>query len=376
MNKRVIVLGGGMVGSTIAIELSKQYDITVVDLCDSALSRLRRCFGINCVKANVLDRKALDQLLTPFDLVVGAIPGEFGFEVMKRVIEAGKDMVDISFSREDPFELNERAKEKKVRVAVDCGVAPGISNMILGYHYKNMKVDSYECVVGGLPVERDWPWEYKAGFSPSDVIEEYVRPARFIENGNLVTREALSGNELIHFDGIGTLEAWNSDGLRTLLKTIKIPNMIEKTLRYPGTIEYLKVLIKSGFFSQRTIDVNGVKVRPIDVTSQLLTPMWELKKGDEDYTIMRSKVQGFEGKDVAVYEYNLFDKFDQKSGIHSMSRSTGYTCTAVVELMLEGKLKQHGIIAPETIAEQDGLFARIISYLEDRGIKFNVERTV
>lgn len=376
MNKRVIVLGGGMVGSAIAVELSKQFDVTVVDLCDSVLSKLRRCFGISCVKADVTDRKKLEQLLVPFDLVIGAVPGEYGFETVKRVIEAGKNMVDISFFPEDPFELDERAKQKKVTVTVDCGIAPGISNMILGYHYNEMKVDSYECVVGGLPLERDWPWEYKAGFSPSDVIEEYVRPARFMENGNLVTKEALSGSELMQFDGIGTLEAWNSDGLRTLLKTVKVPNMIEKTLRYPGTIEYLKVLIKSGFFSQRAIDVKGVKVRPIDVTSQLLMPMWELKKGDEDFTVMRAKVQGYEGKDIAVYEYNLFDRFDQKSGLHSMSRTTGYACTAVAELVLNGALKTHGIIAPEVIAQQDGLFAKIISHLEERGVKFNIEKTV
>lgn len=376
MNKRVIVLGGGMVGSTIAIELSKQYDVTVVDLNDSALAKMRRCFGISCVKADVLDRKKMDQLLSPFDLVIGAVPGELGFDTVKRVIEAGKNMVDISFFPEDPFELDDRAKHKKVTVAVDAGIAPGISNMILGYHYNNMKVDSYECVVGGLPIERQWPWEYKAGFSPSDVIAEYVRPARFMEHGNLITKEAMSGSELIEFEGVGTLEAWNSDGLRTLLKTVKVPNMIEKTLRYPGTIEYLKVLMKSGFFSQKTIDVKGCKVRPIDVTSQLLMPMWELKKGEEDFTVMRAKVQGHTGKEVAVYEYNLFDKFDQKSGIHSMSRTTGYTCSAISELMLNGSLKDHGIIAPEVIAQQEGLFAYVISYLEDRGIKFDVDRTV
>ncbi len=376
MNKKVVILGGGMVGSTIAIELSKQYDVTVVDICDNALSKLKRCFGINCIKADVLDRKKLEKLLVPFDLVVGAMPGEISFELIKRVIEAKKNMVDISFLPEDPFELDERAKHNKVSIAIDSGLAPGISNMILGYHYKSMKIDRYECVVGGLPLEREWPWEYKAGFSPADVIEEYERPARFMENGVQVTKEALSDPELIDFKGIGTLEAWNSDGLRTLLKTVKVPNMIEKTLRYPGTIEYLKVLMKSGFFSQRAIDVKGVKVRPIDVTSKLLMPMWELKKGDEDFTILRAKVQGDENSELSVYEYNLFDKYDQKSGIHSMSRTTGYACSAVAEIMLAGELKMHGIIAPEVIAQQEGMFAKIISYLEDRGVCFNVDKKI
>lgn len=376
MSKQIIVLGGGMVGSTIAVELSKQHNVTVVDLSDSALSKLRRCFGINCVKTDVLDRKKMEQLLRPFDLVIGAIPGQVGLETMKRVIDNGKNMVDISFQPEDPFELDERAKHKNVTIAVDCGLAPGISNMILGYHHQLMKVDKFECVVGGLPVEREWPWEYKAGFSPIDVLQEYIRPARFIENGKQVTKEAMSEPELMHFDGIGTLEAWNSDGLRTLLRITDVPNMVEKTLRYPGTIEYLKVLMKSGFFSQRTIEVDGVKVRPIDVTAQLLLPLWELKKGDEDFTILRAKIQGAEDNEFAVYEYNLFDKYDQKSGVHSLSRSTGYACTAVAELILDGSISKHGIIAPETIAQQEGLFSHIVNYMEDRGVKLHIEKKV
>lgn len=376
MNKKVIVLGGGLIGSTIAVELSKQYDVTVVDLCDAALSKLRRCFGINCVKANVQDRKKLEQLLTPFDLVIGAVPGEIGFEVVKRVIDAGKNMVDISFFPDDPFELDQRAKEKKVSIVIDSGIAPGISNMILGYHYQSMKVEKYKCVVGGLPVERIWPWEYKAGFSPSDVIQEYIRPARYIENGVQVTKEAMSEPELMYFEGIGTLEAWNSDGLRTLLKTVKVPNMVEKTLRYPGTVEHLKVLIKSGFFSQREIEVNGVKVKPIDVTSQLLLPLWELKKGDEDFTILRAEIQGQEDNELAVYEYNLVDSHDQKSGIHSMSRTTGYTCTAVAELMLDDSICSKGILAPEVIAQQEGIFTQIVTYLEDRGVNIKIEKKI
>jgi len=373
MNKKVVVLGGGLVGGTVAIELSKQYDVTVADIDDMTISKLKRCFAINCVQFDVTDRKKLEKLIKEADLVIGAVPGSIGYDVMKKVIEIGKNMVDISFMPEDVLDLDDRAKYKKVSIAMDCGIAPGMSNMILGYHYSNMKVDRYECMVGGLPFEREWPWEYKAVFSPSDVIEEYTRPARYVENGHQVTRQALSDSELIHFDTIGTLEAWNSDGLRTLLK-MDVPNMVEKTLRYPGTIEYLKVLRKSGFFSTEEIDVNGVRVKPLDVTSKLLFPLWELKKGQEDFTIMRSKVMGSSGSESMGYEYLIFDKFDQKSGIHSMSRTTGYTCTAVAEIFLEGAFTKHGIITPEAIAGTEGLFPRIVNYLEDRGVEITVSR--
>lgn len=374
MNKKIVVLGGGLVGSTIAVELSKQHQIKVVDINERTLSTLNRCFGIECSHADVTERKRLESEVKDADLVIGAVPGFLGFDVIKRVIEAGKNMVDISFFPEDPFELDERARHKNVGIVIDAGIAPGISNMILGYHNSGMKVDRYECMVGGLPIVREWPWEYKAVFSPADVIEEYVRPARFIENGKQITKEAFSDPEHVHFKNIGTLEAWNSDGLRTLLKTMNVPNMVEKTLRYPGTIEYLKVLRESGFFSSQDITVKGVKVKPIDVTTQLLMPMWELKKGEEDYTVLKAKVLGHSGKEAIGYEYLLYDKFDSKSGIHSMARTTGYTCTSVAEIMLEGAVTKNGIIPPETLAAMDGIFPRIMNYLEDRGVEINISR--
>ncbi len=374
MSKKVVVLGGGMVGGTIAIELSKQYSVTVADIDNKSLSKLRRCFGINCVQTDVTNRKKLEKLIADADLVIGAVPGSIGYNVIKNVIEVGKNMVDISFLPEDALDLDERAKYKKVSIAFDCGIAPGVSNMILGYHNTSMKVERYECVVGGLPFVREWPWEYKAVFSPADVIEEYVRPARFVENGKQVVKRALSDPELINFKNIGTLEAWNSDGLRSLLKTMKVPNMIEKTLRYPGTIEYLKVLRDSGFFSQTEIDVNGVKIKPIDVTTKILMPQWELKKGVEDFTIMRSKVMGHEDNVPTGYEYLIYDKFDNKSGLHSMSRTTGYTCTAVAEIFLDGSFSKPGIITPEQIAGTKGLFTRIMSYLEKRGVELTVTK--
>ena len=132
-----------------------------------------------------------------------------------------------------------------------------MGNVIFGHHDRSMKISDYECLVGGLPVKREWPYEYQAVFSPIDVIEEYIRPARYIQNKKLIIKEALSETELIEFEEIGTLESWNSDGLRSLIKTMPhVPNMIEKTLRYPGCVEYLKVLRASGFFSYEEIEVN------------------------------------------------------------------------------------------------------------------------
>jgi lysine 6-dehydrogenase len=225
-----------------------------------------------------------------------------------------------------------------------------------------------------LPVVREWPYEYKAVFSPIDVIEEYIRPARYVQNHEVIVKEALSDPELIHFEGVGTLESWNSDGLRSLIKTMPgIPNMIEKTLRYPGCIEYLRVLRESGFFSYEEIDVRGTKVRPIDVTAKLLFPKWKLKPGEEEFTVMRIRISGEEQGKEKSYEYSLLDRTDRSTQTLSMARTTGFTCTAAAHLVLEGKFQRKGICPPEYLGEEESHFTFIRNYLLERNVVYHVK---
>ena len=370
--KKIVVLGAGLVGKAMAIDLAKTFDVTSVDINDQALAEVQR-HGIKTLKVDFSNLLLLSSIIQPFDLVVGSVPGFLGLQTVRTVIEAGKNMVDISFFPEDPFQLDELAKKKNVTVVTDCGVAPGMGNIILGYHNKRMKINTYECLVGGLPLVREWPYEYKAVFSPIDVIEEYIRPARYVQNSGLVVREALSDAQLVHFDGVGTLESWNSDGLRSLIKTMpNIPNMIEKTLRYPGCVEYLRVLRESGFFSYDELEVKGVKVRPIDLTAKLLFPKWKLKPGEEEFTVMRIRMMGEENNKPKTYEYNLLDRTEKSSGTLSMARTTGYTCTAAVQLVLDGKFTRKGICPPEYLGEEESHFRFIVDYLFERGVHYKV----
>jgi saccharopine dehydrogenase-like NADP-dependent oxidoreductase len=368
--KKIIVLGAGLVGKAIATDLAHSSDVTSADIREESLQALR-ALGVKTLKADFSDTAELTKLIAPYDLVVGAVPGFMGYQTVKTVIQAGKDMVDISFFPEDPFSLDELARKQNVRIVLDCGVAPGMSNIILGYHNKKMKVQNYECLVGGLPVVREWPFEYKAVFSPIDVIEEYIRPARYVQNGAMVVKEALSDPELINFHGIGTLESWNSDGLRSLIKTMPdIPNMIEKTLRYPGCIEYLRVLRDTGFFSYEEIELNGTKIRPVDVTAKLLFPKWKLKSGEEEFTVMRIRIDGIENGSPKKYEYNVLDRTDKTTNTLSMARTTGYTCTAVVNLILNGSYTRKGISPPEFLGEDETNFQFILGYLKDRKVNY------
>lgn len=374
--KKIIVLGAGLVGKAIAIDLYRDFEVTAVDIDAAALQELGAKYPLKTIAADLSNPEKIKELIGDYDLVIGAVPGFMGFETLKTVIQNGKNIVDISFFDEDqhdPFELDQLARGKNVTAVIDCGVAPGMSNIILGYHQQRMSVENFECYVGGLPEVRTWPFQYKAPFSPIDVLEEYTRPARIREDGKVVIKAALSEPEYLEFEGVGTLEAFNTDGLRTLLKTMEVPNMKEKTLRYPGHIEYMKVLRETGLFDKEPLDINGAFIRPIDLAAKLLFPKWKLEKAEREFTVMQVKVEGMEEGRAAKYVYHLLDRFDEKTGISSMARTTGYTCTAAARLVLENKFTRKGICPPEYLGAAGGCFEGILDYLKGRGVHYRVE---
>ncbi|HYJ63128.1 MAG TPA: saccharopine dehydrogenase NADP-binding domain-containing protein, partial [Parafilimonas sp.] len=197
----IAVLGAGMVGRVMAIDLAKEHSVTSIDVSENNLQLLQqKNNSLQIIKADLKNYSSYKNLLAPFDLVVTAVPGFMGFDTLKAVIECGKNVADISFFPENALELDALAKEKNVTVITDCGVAPGMSNYIIGRYNEEMKIDSFEIYVGGLPKIRKKPFEYKAPFSPVDVIEEYTRPARLMENGNIVVKPALTEKEWMQFD--------------------------------------------------------------------------------------------------------------------------------------------------------------------------------
>jgi len=367
--KKIIVLGGGMVGSVIAADLCNEYDVTISDKSTQILEQLKNQYKVKTVVWDLSKDLDLKDLLEPFDLVIEAVPGNIGFEVLQAIISGGKNVVDISFFERDPFELKELADTLNVTAVVDCGVAPGLSNLILGFHNERMDIESFKCFVGGLPFKRNWPYQYKAFFSPTDVIHEYLRPARYVVNSKLVVKEALSDPEFIEVDGIGTLEAFNTDGLRTLLQTMKIPNMIEKTLRYPGHRELMNILKYSGFLDEEEIKIKDQTVRPIDLTSKLLFRLWKPEREDDEFTVMKLFIRGDENDEKKEYVYEIFDKFDEETKTTSMARTTGYTCTAVARLILEGGLNNKGIFPPEFVGAIPGYCEKVLDYLLQRNIQ-------
>ena len=355
MNHNVVVLGCGRVGSAIIRDFARLGDFKVhaVDASESNLALLEGLDRVTTQRADLSQSAVIAKLVKGSDLVIGALPGSLGFAALTTVIEAGINYCDISFMPEDCLHLDGLAKQHKVTAVVDCGAAPGLTNLVVGHVAAKLdhleRVEIYAC---GLPKIRLYPYEYKAPFSPVDVIEEYTRPARLVENGRIVSKPALSDVDLMDFPEVGTLEAFNTDGLRSLLHTVKATHMKERTLRYPGHSYLMKVLRDSGFFDHIPIEVDGVKVRPIDVTSQLLFPLWAFDEDEEEFTIVRVDVEGHkEGKHYR-YTYELYNETDREANISSMARSTGYPAVIVACMILRGEIKEKGVFPPELLVHE------------------------
>ncbi|MBU0716654.1 MAG: saccharopine dehydrogenase NADP-binding domain-containing protein [Planctomycetes bacterium] len=371
MKKNVTVLGCGMVGATLARDLASSNDllVTSVDLNESSLGRLSGTAGIRTRQADLADPLVVQAVIADADVVVSGLPSAVGFQTLRAVIEAGKPYCDISFMPEDALALDALAKQHGSTAVVDCGVAPGLSNMIVGYVANQLdQAQRVAMYVGGLPRVRHWPFQYKAPFAPYDVLEEYTRPARIIENGRIVVKPALSEPEHVEFVQVGTLEAINTDGLRSLLSTMDIPDMSEKTLRYPGHTELMRVFREAGFFGKEEIEVRGVRVRPIDVASALLFPKWTYAEGEEEFTVLRVIIDGAQGGMEVRHTYDLYDEYDHATETSSMARTTAFPAAIVARMLAAGELTEPGVFPPELLARRPGFFESVLAALDARGV--------
>lgn len=374
--KSVAVLGAGLVGSLVAKDLAAdgRWSVLSVDRSAEALGRLAGLPNLSTERADLADPAEVARVAAKADVVVGAVPGFLGTRTVRAVLEAGRPVADISFSPEDPFELKPLAVAKGLPAIVDCGVSPGLSGLAVGRAAALFDtVDDVKIYVGGLPAARHWPFEYRSVFSPTDVIEEYTRPSRCVEGGEVVVRAALSGVEPLDVPGVGTVEAFYTDGLRTLLRTVKARNLCEKTLRYPGHADRMRMLRETGFFSVEPVSVDGAPVVPRRVTEALLFHSWRRPEGEEELTFLRVVCEGRHGGRKVRRTFELLDRTNPETGDTSMARTTGFPCTTAARLLLEGAFTKPGVFPPELLAGDDAIYARFLGELAARGVE--VEET-
>jgi saccharopine dehydrogenase-like NADP-dependent oxidoreductase len=371
---KIVVMGAGRVGGAIARDLARSGagQVTAVDMASDALAPLGR-EGIRVEHADLADRDSVAAIAAEHDLVVGAGPASLGFATLEAVIDAGRNVVDISFFAEDPLALDERARERGVVAVVDAGVSPGLSNLLYGNAAASLgSVRRFVCYVGGLPARPEGSMSYKAPFAPSDVIELYTRPARHVRDAVPRTDPALSLRAGMEFPNVGLLEAALTDGLRTMLRETTVPEMREMTLRYPGHFDQILLLRDLGFFDSSPVAVGGRSVSPRAVTEHILRSHWAFASGEADITILRVEIDVSANGDMKRYVYHMIDRYDRATDTSSMARTTGYTCTAIAQLVASKQYAQAGVSAPEDVGRSLGCCQSILRYLAERGIVLDV----
>lgn len=369
---RVLVLGGGVVGEAVAWDLTKMEpvaDVTVVDVDAARLAELGSRLGVATRKADLRDMDVVDQLVAAAHITVGTLPSTLALPVIARMAQLGRRHVDVSFLSEDPRAHDAVARANGAAIVYDCGVAPGLSHALAGDAVRQLAVvHAVRIDVGGLPLDPQPPFFYKAPFAPADVIEEYTRPARVVRGGRAMSLPALSEPEALTIEGVGPLEAFNTDGLRSLVDTVRAETMTERTLRYPGHLAAMQALSDAGMLSAQPVVVRGQPVVPRDVTCAVLFPQWRYQPGERDLTVLTVDVSGI-GHDSAphAFHWTMVDIPAQGSPLTSMARTTGCPAAIVARWLMAGDVLSPGVHPPERLG-LDGHAPRLLQALSARGI--------
>jgi saccharopine dehydrogenase-like NADP-dependent oxidoreductase len=370
---KVIVLGCGKIGSVLAKDFAESVEGADVVLADRSEERAREAAssieGAGWVSANTSDLPKLVDTLREFDLVLGALPGDYGFRALEVAVEAGVDVVDVSYTPENPLDLDTAARDAGITIIPDCGVAPGLSSILVGYASSKLdRVKAAHIMVGGIPESPVPPLGYTITWSAEGLIDEYVRDVSIVEDGRIVQVPALSGLEEMEFPGVGTLEAFYTDGLRTLVESLPgVESMYEKTLRFPGHVEKVRLLRELGFFGDEPLNVEGEEVSPRLLTARLLER--SLRKPEVgDLLAMIIEVTGKAGGEETGYRYYVLDRFDREKGVTAMARTTAYTASIVAGMLAEGVIQEKGVIPPERLGMNEAVAERLLSELKKRGV--------
>jgi len=379
---KTLILGCGNIGTTAAKDLANNMPKTQITLADNDKQRAQTTAdkiaknNVTWTQLDVTNHQQLQETIADMDLIMGFLPGRLGYHLMQECIISQKNLVDVSFMEENPLALQEEATKANITIIPDCGLAPGISNMLIGHATTKLTTTrKIHIMVGGLPEKPIPPLEYVVTWSPESLIDEYTRQVTIIRNGKKTRIEPLTGKEEIHFPDLGKLEAFYTDGLRSLLETItNIDEMWEKTLRYPGHAEKIKLLSQLGLFDSNPILIENTQIPPRKITAKLLSQ--KLTRPEiKDIVALSVDVSGIANGTETSYTYHLLDRFDIENHITSMARTTAYPASIIAKLTLEGKIDEKGIVAPEKLGMNPKVFQSFMDEMKKRRITIEETKT-
>jgi len=369
---KILSIGCGYIGSVLAEEIVCSIDFDELIICDSEEERIEKTgreLGekVFPLRKDISDYSTLLEIIDDADLVVGLSPGKLGFKVMKACVEKRKSLVDLSYMTEDPFVFQKKSRRRGITIIPDCGVAPGLSNILIGKASSQLdKVQDVTAYVGGLPQKPMPPLNYKVTWCVEDLFEEYTRKVKIVRNNETIEVDALEGLEEVEFEGLGKFEAFFTDGVRTLHHTIKARNMWEKTLRYKGHAEKIKFLRDLGLLEKRPL--TSVNLSPW----AFMRSFWKEKLsffGDKDFVLMRIEVTGRKESANFIHSFEMVDHFDEERNVTAMGRTTAYTALAVIKLLIENRIERKGVVPPEILGMDRELSREIECTLRERDIR-------
>ena len=380
---RMLVLGAGLQGSACAYDLLQNPDVTQVRLADLRFdhlpSFLKPLAGPRLIPTplDVRDREAVLAVMRESDAVMSAIPYYFNLQLAECAVEAGVHFCDLGGNTEIVFqqkELAEKAVAKGVTVVPDCGVAPGMVNILAQHGISQLDtVDSVRIFVGGLPQNPEPPLNYQIVYSLEGVLDYYTTLSWVVRDGKRVRVTALSELETVSFPApVGDLEAFHTaGGLSTMAFRYegKIPTMEYKTLRYPGHAAMMKAIRELGLLDLEPVDVKGVKVVPRDVFVSVVGPKLTKPQG-RDLLALRVTVTGTKAGTSATRQFDLIDRHDETHGISAMMRTTGYSLSITGQMQARGEVTPPGVWTPDECMPA----AAYIAELRKRGMEIQ-ERT-
>jgi lysine 6-dehydrogenase len=373
----MLVLGAGLQGSACAYDLLQNPEVSEVCIADLRAHEppafLKPHAGPRLVPTtlDVRDRDATLALMRESDAVMSAIPYYFNFQLAECAVDAGVHFCDLGGNTEIVLRqkaLSARAASKGITVVPDCGVAPGMVNILAQHGIERLdSVDSVRIYVGGLPQHPESPLNYQIVYSLEGVLDYYTTRSWVVRDGKREQVAALSEREIIEFDEpIGALEAFHTaGGLSTMALRYegRIRSMEYKTLRYPGHGAIMETIRELGLLDLAPVDVSGVKVVPRDVFVNVVGPKLTKPKG-KDLLALRVTVAGRKNGESATRQFDLIDRHDDASGISAMMRTTGFSLSITGQMQVRGQVKSVGVGTPD-----EGIpAAEYISELRKRGI--------
>jgi lysine 6-dehydrogenase len=374
---RMLVLGSGLQGSACAYDLLQDKEVSEVRLADVHVGHLPDFLApysgprLIPTPLDVRDHSAVLGAMRECDAVMSAIPYYFNFDMARLAVEAGVHFCDLGGNTEIVFkqkELDAEARKKNLTVVPDCGVAPGMVNILAEHGIKQLdSVDSVKIFVGGLPQHPEPPLNYMLVYSLEGALDYYTTLSWVLRNGKRTQVKALSEREPVVFESpLGELEAFHTaGGLSTMAFRYegKIPTMEYKTLRYPGHAEIMENIRGIGLLDLEPVEVKGMKVVPRDVFIAIVGPRLSKPHG-RDLVALRVVVSGTKAGKSATKTFQLVDRYDEKHNLSAMMRTTGYSLSITGLMQVRGQVKPTGVHTPDECMPAETYIAE----LRKRGI--------